>query len=272
MKYRKFGLIPLLFLCTYLCYGQEKVSPKTREVVSINIPKEKFHLYLLIGQSNMAGRGTVEPQDTLGNSRILRLNREGDWEIAKDPIHFDKSVAGVGPGLSFAREMLKTADKDIVIGLIPCAAGGSSIDIWLQDRFWEQTKSYPYNNTILRTKLALKDGILKGILWHQGEADSSPQKRELYAQKCIQLIKKIRYLFNCPDVPFIAGELPSFNKNAKDFNPRLYEIKQHTTNFDVVPGDAFTSLPDNVHLDAQSARELGKRYANKMKNINKYEK
>ena len=135
MKYRTFNLILLLFLCTYLCYGQEKVFPKTREVVSINIPKEKFHLYLLIGQSNMAGRGTVEPQDTLGNSKILCLNRDGDWEIAKDPIHFDKPVAGVGPGLSFAREMLKTADKDIVIGLIPCAAGGSSIDILLQDHF-----------------------------------------------------------------------------------------------------------------------------------------
>ena len=214
----------------------------------------------------------MEPQDTLGNSKILCLNRDGDWEIAKDPIHFDKPVAGVGPGLSFAREMLKTADKDIVIGLIPCAAGGSSIDIWLQDRFWEQTKTYPYNNTILRTKLALKDGTLKGILWHQGEADSSPQKRELYVQKCTQLIKKIRYFFKCLDVPFIAGELPSFNKNAKDFNPRLYEIKKHTINFDIVPSDAFTSLPDNVHLDAQSARELGKRYANKMKNMNRHEK
>ena len=266
MKLKKISLFFLFLLCINICYGQNKIIPKVREVIKVNTPQNKFHLYLLIGQSNMAGRGIVEPQDTVGNSRILLLNRDGDWEIAKDPVHFDKSAAGVGPGLSFAREMLETVDKGVVIGLIPCAAGGSSIDIWLQDKFWEQTQSIPFNSTLLRTKLALKDGTLKGILWHQGEGDSSPQKREVYAKKCVELVEKIRKIFDCPEIPFIAGELPVFNKNAEAFNPQLYKAKEQLKYFDVVRGDSMTSLPDSLHLDTKSARELGKRYADIMKN------
>jgi len=71
----------------------------------------------------------------------------------------------VGSGLTFARKMLAD-NKDVIIRLIPCAAEGSGIDIWQPDIFWEQTKSPPYNDAILRTKLAMKDGTLKGILWH----------------------------------------------------------------------------------------------------------
>lgn len=226
--------------------------------------QQKFQLYLLAGQSNMAGRGIVEPQDTIGNPRILRLNREGAWEIAKDPIHFDKSAAGVGPGLSFAREMIKQ-DTSIIIGLIPCAAGGSGIDNWLNNQYWEQTKSYPWDDAVKRTKLAMKDGTLKGILWHQGESDSSPEKAAVYADKLVQLVKKFRDTFNLPKLPFIAGELPEFNKRAITFNPILKEVKKKLPYFDIVSGEGFTPLPDGVHIDAASQRIFGKRYAEKMK-------
>ena len=90
-----------------------QLTPQVRELRQIKTPKEKFHIYLLIGQSNMAGRGIVEPQDTIGNERILRMNRDGNWDVAKDPIHFDKSEAGVGPGLAFACEMLKEQEKTL---------------------------------------------------------------------------------------------------------------------------------------------------------------
>lgn len=226
--------------------------------------QQKFHLYLLAGQSNMAGRGIVEPQDTIGNPRILRLNKEGVWEIAKDPIHFDKSAAGVGPGLSFAREMLKQ-DTTIVIGLIPCAAGGSGIDHWLYNQYWEQTKSYPWIDAIKRTQLAMKDGTLKGILWHQGESDSSPEKAAVYKDKLITLVQKFRNTFHLPDVPFIAGELPDFNKRAAAFNPVLYEAKKTLLHFDVVSAKGSVALADGVHMDAASQRAFGKRYAEKMK-------
>lgn len=248
-------------------YSQTNATlPKHREVVKVETPSENFHLYLLIGQSNMAGRGIVEPQDTVGNKRILRLNKAGDWEIAKEPVHFDKSSAGVGPGLTFAREMIKENDS-IVIGLIPCSAGGSGIDIWLNDLFWEQTLSYPYNNALLRTKLAMKDGTLKGVLWHQGEGDCAPEKLNLYQEKLISLIYKIRQAFAVSDLPFIAGELPEFNTCSKRFNPILYEVQKTTENVGVVSGAGLLPMPDGVHIDASSEREFGKRYAEKMKEI-----
>ena len=151
---RFYNLLFFLFLLrvNYVA-SQKKILPVIRENVEITVPREDFHLYLLIGQSNMAGWSNVEQEDTIGDKRILRLNRDGDWDIAKEPVHFDKKEAGVGPGLSFAREMLK-ADENVTIGLIPCAAGGSGIDHWLYDLFWEQTKSFPYNNALLRAKIS----------------------------------------------------------------------------------------------------------------------
>jgi hypothetical protein len=258
----------LVLLCCFFFFNvsaQREHYPRVREEVKITVPKEKLHLYLLVGQSNMAGRGIVEPPDTIGNPRILRLNRKGDWEIAKDPLHFDKPAAGVGPGLSFAREILAAMeDKDVVIGLIPCAAGGSGIDIWEDDLFWQQTKSYPYNDALVRTKLALKDGTLKGILWHQGEADCAPEKTVIYQEKLILLVDHFRKEFESPMVPFIAGEMFSFRNNGVGLNKELHQAKNRISHYDVVSGKDLSALPDGVHLDAKSARELGKRYARMM--------
>ncbi|MDR3217760.1 MAG: hypothetical protein LBU22_02060 [Dysgonamonadaceae bacterium] len=257
IHFTKFSLIFLfVFFGTNTLFSQKA-----------KITKENFHLYLLAGQSNMAGRGIVEPQDTVGNPRILKLNRNGEWEIAREPLHFDKSGAGVGPGLAFARELLTAADDNVVIGLIPCAAGGSGIDIWLNDLFWEQTKSVPYNNAVLRTKLAMKSGVLKGILWHQGEADCGAKKSEVYAEKLIALVKKLSLELNTPNVPFIAGELPEFQSCSENFNPVLHQVKSFVKNYDVASGKGLTSNPDNIHLDAASARKLGIRYAEKLKQI-----
>jgi hypothetical protein len=117
--------------------------------------KENFHLYLLIGQSNMAGRGIVEPQDTVGNPQILRLNKEGEWEIARDPLRYDKANAGVGPGLSFARSML-TGNDNIVIGLIPCAVGGSAIDHWQPGAVYGSRQSCLYDDALKRALIAIE--------------------------------------------------------------------------------------------------------------------
>jgi hypothetical protein len=247
--------------------AQQGTIPQLREKVEIIIPKKKFRLYLLIGQSNMAGRGVVEPHDTIGNPHILRLNRQGDWEIAKDPLHFDKpEVTGVGLGLTFARELL-AEDNDIVIGLIPCAAGGSSIDVWKSGMFWEQTKSFPYDDALVRTKLAMKDGLLAGILWHQGESDCAPEKAAVYKDKLETLITDLRQEFHAPSVPFIAGELPDFRNDVTLLNKTLHEVEKDIPNYTVVPANGFSALPDGVHLDARSQREFGQRYAEKMKNL-----
>ncbi|MDR1864801.1 MAG: sialate O-acetylesterase [Bacteroidales bacterium] len=232
------------------------------------VAKEKFHLYLLIGQSNMAGRGTVEPQDTVGNPRILKLNRNGEWEIAREPLHFDKPVAGVGPGLAFARDMLPE-NSEVLIGLIPCAAGGSGITVWKPGAYWEQTNSYPYDDALKRTHRALEDGTLKGILWHQGEADQSPQKTAAYRERLIALVAALRKEFNTSDVPFLAGELPHFRENRDAFNKILHDAKQDIPFYDVVSAEGLTPRADMVHIDAVSQRTFGKRYAQKMKALQK---
>ena len=262
-----FLFVTSLLLCGNM-HAQEMIKPKVREIVKPPVQKEKFHLYLLIGQSNMAGRGVVEPEDTIGNNRILRLNSTGDWEIAKDPVHFDKSVAGVGPGLTFARDVLPN-DEEIVIGLIPCAAGGSGIDVWELDKFWEQTKSFPYNNALLRTKLAMKDGILKGILWHQGESDCSPEKTVSYSGKLQKLVQALRRELQSPYLPFIAGEIPEFRDSCSPLNKVFHEAIKNVSDYAVVSGSGLTAMPDGIHLDARSARKLGKRYAAEMKILQK---
>ncbi len=95
----------------------------------LKVEKESFHLYLLAGQSNMAGRGAVSERDKKAHPRVFVLNRLNRWVPATDPLHFDKSWAGVGPGLTFGKELAE-ADPNVIIGLIPCAVGGSPISAW----------------------------------------------------------------------------------------------------------------------------------------------
>ncbi|MET0461608.1 MAG: sialate O-acetylesterase [Chitinophagaceae bacterium] len=264
MKYHRRKSVILVLLSVLpvatLLAQSSSIAPKERRVIEAPKTKAKFHIFLLAGQSNMAGRGFVEPIDTIGDPRILRLNRDGEWETAKDPIHFDKDVAGVGPGLSFAKELLKK-DSSIVIGLIPCAAGGSSIDNWLYDKYWEQTQSFPWNQALIRTKLALTKGVLKGIIWHQGEADAGGDKLKAYPEKLVLLVEKFRKVFRLSSLPFIAGELPAFNKAAPAYNAMLHDVAKQIKFFAVVPGDGLTANPDGIHIDAGSQRMFGKRYA-----------
>ncbi len=104
--------------------------------------KDKLHLFLLIGQSNMAGRGIVEVQDKTSHSRVLMLSKENKWVHAVDPMHFDKPVAGVGLGKTFG-EVVADATQGVTIGLVPCAVGGSPIDSWNLARFMPRLKAIP---------------------------------------------------------------------------------------------------------------------------------
>ncbi len=121
--------------------------------------KQKFHLYLLAGQSNMAGRGAVEAEDTVINSRVWMLTKDNEWKPAKEPLHFDKpGITGVGPGLAFGKAMA-AAGTSIIIGLIPCAVGGTSINLWNEGQYDSVTKMHPYDDAISRTKQAMKGGV-----------------------------------------------------------------------------------------------------------------
>ncbi|MGO3389370.1 MAG: sialate O-acetylesterase, partial [Latilactobacillus sakei] len=86
---------------------------------------------LLVGQSNMAGRGFIQDVPGLRHERVKML-RNGRWQMMAEPIHFDREVAGVGPAASFAAAWVQ-AHPDEELGLIPCAEGGSTIDEWASD-------------------------------------------------------------------------------------------------------------------------------------------
>lgn len=227
--------------------------------------REAFHLFLLVGQSNMAGRGKVEAQDTTAMPRVLMLDKARAWVPAIDPMHFDKPVAGVGLGRAFAAS-IAVANPDVTIGLIPAAAGGSPIDTWQPGGYHDQTKSHPWDDAIARAKVAMEQGTLKAILWHQGESDATPALAPRYEAKLHDLIARFRTTLDAPDVPFIVGQLGRFEgvpwddaRRTVDAAHRALPGKVRRTAF--VSSDGLVHTGDRVHFDAASLRELGRRYA-----------
>jgi hypothetical protein len=228
-------------------------------------PRLSFHLFLLIGQSNMAGRGAVEDQDRTPHPRVLMLTKSGEWTPAKDPMHYDKPVAGTGLGKTFGR-ILAEEDPNVTIGLIPCGVGGSPIDAWRPGVFYEPTKSYPWDDAVRRAQVALGVGVLKGILWHQGESDSTEELAPVYEGKLHDLILRLRGTLNAPGVPFIAGQMGRFAdapwsewKAVVDRAHRSLPAQEPHTAF--VSSEGLVDNGDKIHFNASSYRELGKRYA-----------
>lgn len=228
--------------------------------------KSDFHLYLLVGQSNMAGRGKVTPADQEENAQLLMFNQDGKWVPAVDPLHFDKPrIVGVGLGRTFGLEVLK-ANPSVTVGLIPCAVGGSPIKSWEPGAYDNPTKTHPYDDAMKRAKAALEAGQLKGILWHQGESDSGPGKAEVYQEKLTQLIERFRKELNAEDVPFVIGQLGKFeerpwSKAKEQVDAAHQAIAEEDENVLFVESDGLTHKGDNVHFNADSYREFGKRYA-----------
>ncbi|MFN8353366.1 MAG: sialate O-acetylesterase [Spirosomataceae bacterium] len=238
-----------------------------------NVPAGKFHLYLLAGQSNMAGRGKLDSLSTQTNPRVWMLNKANQWVLAKDPIHFDKPVAGVSLGFTFGKIMAE-ADTSVYIGLIPCAVGGSSIEAWNPDSIHRQTMVYPWNDAIKRTQVALQTGTLKGILWHQGETDSKSEKVPLYEARLMDLVNRFRKAFSSPSLPFVAGTLPDFfttwNPEAVSINTIINRLPSKIPHTKVVNTAPLSCLDDKTHFDTPSLRKLGVEYAKAMQELLKH--
>lgn len=223
------------------------------------------HIYILMGQSNMAGRGIItEEYQKLQHDRVIMLNKENEWVLAKHPLHFDKPKAvGVGPGLSFGIEMAKV-DSEATIGLVPCAVGGTPIRKWLPGAYDEATFSHPYDDALLRIKEAMKKGVIKGIIWHQGEGDSKADSARLYLERLNELIVRIRKEVDNPQLPFIAGELGKYRKSYDSINQELLKLPTKVPYTAVVSSEGLWHKGDGTHFDSPSATELGRRYAEAM--------
>ncbi len=113
--------------------------------------------FLLIGQSNMAGRGLLQEVEPIENKDILMFT-DSNWVIANEPLHDDKpELAGIGLGMSFADSLQRKFGRKI--GCIPCAFGGTALREW-------QKGEYLYTNAVDKTVEALETSRLKGVLWH----------------------------------------------------------------------------------------------------------
>ncbi len=216
--------------------------------------KEKFMIFLLVGQSNMAGRGKVEEQDLKAHPRVWKLDKEGKWAPAVDPLHWDKpGVAGVGLGTTFGKTIAEQY-PDATIGLVPAAFGGTSIDQWSPDK-----EKGLYADAIHRAKNALKDGTLAGILWHQGEADE--KKADAYTEKAKKLFDAFRKDLGSPNVPVVVGAVGEFHAGSEEINKVLAALPKTVPHCAFAASTGLTDKGDKTHFNSESYREFGRRYA-----------
>jgi hypothetical protein len=227
--------------------------------------KRNLHLYLLMGQSNMAGRGKIEAEDKTPNPRVLTFTTNGAWLLAVEPITHDKpTILGVGPGVAFGKAMAEE-NPGVTIGLVPCAVGGTPLSRWGKG-------GDLYSNAVYRAKLAMKNGTLKGIVWHQGESDSKPGLAETYGDRLAKMIQDIRAELKSPRLPFVVGQLGEFLytrpagniTEAGLVNDTLAKISERIPHTGCASSAGLTHKGDQVHFDTASQRELGRRFAAEM--------
>lgn len=223
-------------------------------------PKE-LELFLLIGQSNMVGRGVVEEIDRQPFARVWSLDKDLRWQAAVDPLHWDNAQAGVGPGRTFAR-WLAQANPNVEIGLIPAAVGGTSLEQWAPG-------GQLYLEAMRRLKAALPSGRLRGILWHQGERDSRDNSAFNYIGRLGEFVDQLRKDVGVADVPIVVGEIGEFLYTRNDTSyPNALLINQQLA---LVPVSIFRTafvssaglghIGDQLHFNAAAQREFGRRYA-----------
>lgn len=216
--------------------------------------------FLMLGQSNMAGRGFIDEVPPIYNERIQML-RNGQWQMMTEPINYDRPVSGVSLAGSFADAWCRENQED-TIGLIPCAEGGSSLDDWAIDKVL-------FKHAISEAKFAMQTSELVGILWHQGESDSFNGNYKVYYEKLLVIIETLRKELNTPDIPLIIGGLPDFlgkegfGKTCTEYalvNKELEKFAFEQDNCYFVTAVGLTSNPDGIHIDAVSQRKFGLRY------------
>lgn len=218
---------------------------------SLSVAEEKMDLYLLIGQSNMAGRAPIAEKDEGVIERCFLLNGEDKFEPAKNPLNRYSTIRKglnmqkMNPGYSFSKAMLKE-DSRMTIGLVVNAKGGSSIKQWTRDAKF-------YQEALRRMKAAMEKGELKGVLWHQGETD---HKDPEYLDKLKELVKNLRKDLKLPKLPFVAGQV----NNASEVNDQIAKLSSEVPHTGVVKSEGLTAM-DRWHFDTKSMKILGQRYA-----------
>jgi hypothetical protein len=254
-------------------------------------PDPKFHIYLCFGQSNMEAGARPEAEDQgapdprfqmLAAVDMPRLNRtRGNWYLATPPLNRQEN--NMGPVDWFGRTMVANLPKDYRVGVINVSVAGAKIELWQKDIFtnylndaesWmksicRQYDGNPYQRLVEMAKIAQRDGVIKGILLHQGE--SNPNDREWCNKvKGIydDLMKDLR--LDPREIPLLAGELKSAEEGGKcaGFNTAvLANLPKVLPNAHIISSKGCTGVRDGFHFNTAGMRELGKRYAIQMLTI-----
>ena len=250
-------------------------------------PDPNFHIYLAFGQSNMEGQGDIGDQDKTVDERFQVLwaadngscsgKTKGKWSTAVPPLAHCQG-AKLGPTDYFGRTMVEKTDPQIKVGVIVVAVAGCSIKLFDKDQYksyaqgqqsWmtQRINDYggnPYGRLIEMAKKAQEEGVIKGIIFHQGETDAGDGSWPSKVKGVYDNIIKDLGLGN--DIPFLAGEVLRSGVSA-GANQNIAKLPQQSKNFYVVSSEGFNqALGDgqNVHFTSQEYRDFGKRYAEKM--------
>lgn len=245
-----------------------------------------FHIYLCFGQSNMEGHAKIESQDTIVDNRFMVLEavdcpnlerKMGEWYTAVPPLA--RCNTGLAPADYFGRTLIANLPDSIRVGVINVAVGGCKIELFDKDNYqsyvstapdWlkNMVKEYdgnPYGRLVEMARLAQKDGVIKGILLHQGESNTGdaewPRKVKGVYDKLVKDLK-----LDPEAVPLLAGELVSKEQGGKcaSMNPIIATLPQAISNAHIISSENCEAVEDGLHFSAEGYRKLGRRYAEKM--------
>ena len=228
--------------------------------------KALFHIYILMGQSNMVGRDVRTLAAQVTSPRVLAMDPRGNWVVAHEPMH--AGGTGIGPGIPFAIEMLKTADPGVMIGLVPCAVGGTPLSRWVKG-------ADLYQRAVQRALAAAQVGTIDGVLWHQGESDTNNETlADSYQTRLIQMFKDLRTDLNLPDLPIVVGQLgefltPAHYKFVDTVRAAIESMPTQLPNVGFADSAGLVDRGDKLHFSADSQMEFGGRYAKAMEALQK---
>lgn len=262
---------------------QEKAEPAENCDPSGKVPDPNFHIYICFGQSNMEGVGVIEEQDKIKDDRFLVFQSLNCPNLGREKHHWYSAIpplcncwSNLSVSDYFGRTMANNLPDSIKIGVINVAVGGCDIRLFDKDLFpnytdgkdWftDKIKAYngnPYKHLIELVKLAQKDGVVKGVLLHQGETNTGDAQWPMYVKAVFTNMMEDLSL-SSESIPLIAGEVLAAEKNCcSQMNAIINTLPQTISNAHVVSSAGCEGM-DNAHFNSEGYRILGKRYAEKM--------
>lgn len=249
-----------------------------------------FHIYLCLGQSNMEGNARIEKQDSVAVDDRFRVLAAVDCpELGRVKGHWYKAIpplarchTGLTPGDYFGRTMVANLPSNVRVGIINVSIGGCKIELfdkvnyqsyvdsapgWLKNMVKEYDGN-PYARLVELAKIAQKDGVIKGILLHQGESNTNDKDWPLKVKGVYENLLKDLNL-SATNVPLLAGEVVNADQNGicASMNTIINTLPQTIPTAHVISSAGCPAAFDNLHFTAEGYRMLGTRYAAEMLSI-----